>query len=265
MVKRMIAMLFVGILMMSANKAFSDEDEFGFAEEKSETSAAAKSVAEVKIDNPATIKGKVTFDGQGPKQRTIDMNADPTCASMHSEPVIDKAVLIAEDGSFANVFVYVKKGLEGKEFPVPSTPVKFDQHGCEYMPRVFGVQAGQPIEIINSDPTLHNVHAISENNDDFNIGMPIQGMKLKKTFVEPDTMVKIVCDVHPWMNGYAGVLSHPYFATTGKDGMFELPNLPPGDYVIAAWQEKLGEMTQNVTVGPNETKEISFVFTRPKK
>lgn len=263
----MFALFFIGVFMFSANGAWADEDEedeFGVSEETT-SSVATAAVAEVKIDNPATIKGKVTFDGQGPKQKKIKMDADPNCLAMHTEPVFRKDVLISEDGSFANVFVYVRKGLDGREYPVPSEPAKFDQKGCEYMPRVFGVRAGQPIEIINSDATLHNVHAIAEENDEFNIGMPVKGMKLKKTFDTPETMVKIVCDVHPWMNGYVGVMEHPYFFVTGEDGSFQLPNLPAGTYEVVAWQEKLGELTQKVTVGDNETKEISFVFTRPAK
>ena len=265
MVKRMIALFFVGIFMFSANSCKAqEEDEFGSVETKTEAAptAVTPAAAEEKIDSPATIKGKITFDGQKPTPKEIKMDADPNCAALHTEPAFRKDALVAEDGSFANVFVYVKKGLEGKSFAVPTEPVKFDQHGCEYEPRVFGVRAGQPVEIINSDPTLHNVHAMAENNEDFNIGMPVKGMKLKKTFNKPELMVKIVCDVHPWMNGFAGVMEHPYFFTTGKDGAFQLANLPPGDYVIAAWQEKLGEMTQDVKVGANETKEVNFVFTR---
>jgi len=265
--KRMISLLFGGILMFSLGSVWAQEDdEFGFMEEKAAPKAKSKgSAAAVKIDNPATLKGKVTFDGKGPKKRKIKMNADPTCLAMHSEDVFNKDVVIGANGEFANVFVYVKSGLEGRDFPVPSEPVRFDQVGCEYEPRVFGVRAGQPIEIVNSDSTLHNVHALPAKNSPFNVGMPIKGMKLKKTFKKPEQMVKIVCDVHPWMNGYVGVMSHPYFFTTGKDGSFEIGNLPPGKYVVAAWQERLGEKTMEVTVGGNETKELSFVFTRPKK
>lgn len=242
-----------------------EDDEFGFMEEKAAPKAASSAAAAVKIDNPATIKGKVVFDGQGPKKRKIKMDADPNCVALHDEEVFRKDVLIGPNGEFANVFVFIRKGLEGKEFPVPGEKVSFDQIGCEYHPRVFGVRAGQPIEIINSDPTLHNVHSMPTKNSPFNVGMPIKGMKLTKTFDQPEQMVKIVCDVHPWMNGYIGVMSHPYFYTTGKEGLFELSNLPAGTYEVVAWQERLGEQVQKVTVGDNETKEITFTFTRPQK
>ncbi len=119
---------------------------------------------------------------------------------------------------------------------------------------------GQDFKIINSDPTLHNVHCTAEDNPQFNIGQPIKGMESVKRFSHPEVMVHFKCDVHKWMSAYFGVLAHPYFSVTGKDGTFTLKNLPPGDYVIEAWQEKLGAQTQKVTVGDKETKEVNFSY-----
>ena len=91
--------------------------------------------------------------------------------------------------------------------------------------------------------------------------MPIQGMKLKKTFNAPEVMVKIKCEVHPWMAAYAGVLNHPFFGVSGDDGTFEIKNLPPGQYVIEAWHEKYGTQTLSVTVASaDEAKDIAFTF-----
>ncbi|MGH7198531.1 MAG: carboxypeptidase regulatory-like domain-containing protein, partial [Candidatus Omnitrophota bacterium] len=127
--------------------------------------------------------------------------------------------------------------------------------------KVFGIQVNQPLEIVNSDNTLHNVHALPANSPQFNIGMPIQGMKLKKSFSKPEVMIKIKCEVHPWMGAYAGVLDHPFFGVTGDDGAAQIANLPPGQYVIEAWHEKYGTQTQSVAVGAEgETQEVSFEF-----
>ena len=136
-----------------------------------------------------------------------------------------------------------------------------NQEGCRYIPHVLGIQVGQTLNIVNSDPTLHNIHAIPEANEEFNMGQPIQGMQFERTFDTPEIMVPMRCDVHGWMNSYIGVLDHPFFAVTGEDGMFDISSLPPGDYVIEAWHEALGTQTQNVTVTTGGTAEVSFTFS----
>jgi hypothetical protein len=62
------------------------------------------------------------------------------------------------------------------------------------------------------------------------------------------------------MKGYIAVFKHPFFAVTTKDGKFELKGLPPGTYTIEAWQEKLGVVDQQVTIGPKDSKTVSFTF-----
>lgn len=267
MKKMKVSILITSILLFATSgAAWAEEDEFAGVGAKKEAAAApAGPVTTVDPATAATIKGKVMFQGEAPKPRQIKMDADPNCVTMHTEPVYDKSVVINPDSTMQNVFVYVKKGLEGKNFPAPTQAAVFDQKGCEYHPRVFGVRAGQPIEILNSDPTLHNVHSMPTVNSPFNVGMPLQGMKLKKTFEKPEQMIKIVCDVHPWMNAYVGVMDHPYFASTGESGGFEINNLPPGQYEIEAWHEKAGTQSQTVTVAAQETKEITFTFQRPAK
>ena len=125
------------------------------------------------------------------------------------------------------MFVYVQSGLNGT-FPAPTTPVVFDQKGCQYIPHVFGVQVGQPIEILNSDPTLHNIHATPKTNAEFNTAQPIQGMKTTHTFTakEADVVVPFKCDVHGWMNASVGVLDHPYFAVYEARRFVQHPEPP---------------------------------------
>lgn len=207
-----------------------------------------------------TISGKVQFEGTAGENPRIDMAADPVCKSLHSKDFFAERIVVNSNKTLKNVFVYVKTGLEGKTFPAPATPAVLDQKGCWYVPHVLGMQAGQKIQLINSDATLHNVHALGTKNEQFNLGMPMQGMKLEKTFSNPEVMVKMKCDVHPWMNAYVGVLSHPYFGVTDDQGNFEIKDLPAGNYTLEAWHETYGTKSQNVVVsdGPSQ---IDFQFS----
>ena len=168
---------------------------------------------------------------------------------------------VSDNGGLDNVFVYVKDGLGSYYFDTPSTPVKLDQHGCRYRPHVFGVQVGQPLEFVNSDATLHNVHAVPATEPGVQFSQPIQTHEeTASSFTKPEVMVPFKCDVHGWMTAYVGVLDHPYFAVTKAGGGFELKNLPAGTYTIEAWHEKLGTQTQTVTVADNDKKEITLTF-----
>lgn len=208
-----------------------------------------------------TITCAVVFEGSAPTPDRIKMSADPKCASLHKDDVFTQAVVANERGGLENVFVYIRDGLGAQRFPTPREPVVIDQKGCLYEPHVFGMQVNQKILIKNSDPTLHNIHALPKVNDAFNIAQPIKGMQSEQTFAEPEVMVRIKCDVHSWMSCYVGVLNHPYFAVTEANGMCDLVDLPPGDYVVSAWHEKLGTLEQNVTVAAGESKKIEFRFT----
>ena len=114
---------------------------------------------------------------------------------------------------------------------------------------MFGVFVGQPVEIKNSDPTLHNVHAIPKNNEEFNFGQQDATAPIvTKTFTKPEIGVSFRCDVHGWMRSYANVVTNPFFAVTKEDGSFEIKGLAPGTYTIEAWHERLGTQTQQVTI-----------------
>ena len=238
----------------------------GGKSEPSSTSGGAKGGApeSAKVDpaTAATISGKVMLEGTAPKNEPIKMNADAVCMRKNATPQAQETYTVGDGGSLQNVFVYVKDGLGTRQFDTPSQEITLDQQSCRYHPHVFGIQTGQTMVILNSDPTLHNIHALPKagENDEFNTGQPIQGMKTNHVFTKKEVMVPFKCDVHGWMNAYVGVLDHPYFAVTGDKGTFELKNLPPGTYTIEAWHEKGGTQTMSVTVGPKETKEANFTF-----
>lgn len=226
--------------------------------DKPATSQAA-APAQTAAAATATIAGSIKFDGVAPKPTKVMMDADPVCKKQHATEVYTNEYMVDANNMLANCFIYVKN-YSGPKPPASKDTVVFDQKGCEYYPHVFGLRTGQPLAILNSDPTLHNVHAVPTVNPQFNLAMPKQGMRVTKTFNQNEVMVKIKCDVHSWMAAYVGVLDHPYYAVSGTDGNFNIGPLPPGTYEIEAWHEKLGTMTQTVTVGENATGRADFTF-----
>jgi plastocyanin len=238
-----------GVLLLAAGCGSSPEQV-----------AVAPAVTENPVD-PATagsIAGRIALEGTPPAAEPINMASDPYCESQGGGT--NGEYTTGTDGTLGNVFVYVRDGLGDLTFPVPAAPAVLDQKGCLYLPRVLGLQVGQTLEIRNSDTTLHNMHAIPENNQEFNKALSLQGLNHTHTFSTAEVMIPFKCDVHRWMRSYVGVLPHPFFAVTRTDGTFQLTGLPPGTYTVEAWHETLGRQTQTVTIGAKEAGDVAFTF-----
>jgi len=187
----------------------------------------------------ADITGKVTLKGTPPPEIKIDpLAADPNCGKLHTEPVTTRHYVVGKDGGLANVLVFIKTGLEGKTFPIPAETPFLDQKGCLYDPYVMGVQVNQKFKIKNSDSFMHNVHATPKANKEFNFAQPVKDQVNEKSFDKAEVPVRFKCDVHSWMFAYMGVFDHPFYAVTGPDGAFKIPNVPAGKYTIEAYHVK---------------------------
>ncbi len=211
------------------------------------------------LSQAGAVSGKVNFQGEAPQMARIRMGAEPDCEAKHSGPTYAQEVIVNDNDTLKNAFVWVKEGLEQYSFETPSEAVVLDQDGCFYTPHVFGVQTGQDIRMLNSDPATHNIHPLPQQNREWNVSQS-SGQEMTRSFPRQEVMIPVKCNIHPWMKAYAGVVSHPYFAVTGNDGSFELNDLPPGDYTVQVWHEKYGTQEQQVTVEPDGSGEIEFSF-----
>lgn len=207
----------------------------------------------------AVVKGVAKFVGSRPAPTHISMNADPSCAKLHPGGASSEEVLAAADGGLQNVVVFVSEGLGDRTFDSPTQPVTMEQKGCMYAPHVVTLRANEELDIVNNDATTHNIHPVPANNREWNKAQP-PGTRVDATFAREEIAIPLKCNIHPWMRSYIAVFKHPFFAVTDKEGNFELKDLPPGDYTIEAWHEKLGKSTQKISVGPGATKDLEFVF-----
>ncbi len=211
------------------------------------------------------VKATAKFDGERPKRSVLKMDADQYCATANKKKdgspkkVGSEQAIVSKSGMVKNVIVYVKDGLGDAKFDTPAEQAELNQQGCMYKPHVLSLQTGQPMLIKNSDSTLHNIHSFAEKQRGFNFAQPKKGDEKEVKFARPE-IVKVKCDVHPWMSAHIGVFDHPFHAVTGKKGTCDINDLPAGEYTLVAWHETFGEMEQKVTVADGAAVEVEFVF-----
>src|SRR2546425_4333064 len=192
-----------------------------------------------------TIVGTISFVGTSPKPLRIDTSADPICETVNPNQTSDWVVVTNQ--KLTNVVVYVRsEWLNVYSFDDPSPEVTLEHRGCRYVPHVLGVQTQQTLKIFNSDPTTQNTHAMPKNNPDWNQSQPPGAAALELRFAKPELFVPMKDNQHPWEKAYVGVFSHPFFSVSGTDGSYRISGLPPGQYTVVAWHEKLGEQTVDV-------------------
>lgn len=227
----------------------------------SNSSSPAPSATVIDPAVVGTITGRIVVDGTIPPEKVIRLDGDPKCLALaNGQERRTEHVVVGDGNALQNVFVYVKEGLPARMYPVSAEPIVLDQQQCRYVPHVFGIQVGQQLTIRNSDPLLHNVRAESAINQPFDVGTPIQGVEVKRTFATREVMVPIKCNVHAWMRAYAGVVEHPFFAVSDRAGRFSIAQLPAGTYTLEIWHEQFGTQTQQVTIAAKETKDLFFTY-----
>jgi len=218
--------------------------------------------ASLQVAPAAELTGKVTLKGTPKPEIPIELG--DICGKLHNGPVTTRHYVVGPNHELANVFVYIKEGAK-KTPPTAEAPV-LDQKDCLYQPYVMGVVTGQKFKIRNSDPFMHNVHGTPKNNKEFNFAQAVKGQENERAFENPEVLVRMMCNVHGWMFAYIGVVDHPYFAVTDKDGSFKIPNLPAGTYTIEAFHQKIGPTgakTQKITVGDSDKKTVDFELEVP--
>lgn len=217
-------------------------------------------VARVDEATAGTISGKVLFTGDAPAMPEIDMSSNPQCERQHKAAQKAETVVVNKNKTLRNVFVWIEDGLPKERWTPPAQPATLDQKGCVYEPHVLGIMEGQQLEILNSDPVNHDVHAECQVNAAWNESQPPRAEHKYKKFDAAEVLFPVTCNVHPWMRTYIGVSPHPFYAVTGDDGSFTLKGVPPGTYTVEAVHEKYGRKEGRLSLAPGGMATIDFTY-----
>ncbi len=214
---------------------------------------------EVELKESGTIVGVVTFDGERPKRKKLQVTADVEHCGKKAIPNDD--LVVSKELGVRWVVASINKISSGKPFPAedPENPVQLDQVGCRFRPHVVVVPENRTLQILNSDGILHNVHIWAKKNEALNRAMPGRVTSMDVSFDRKER-IRVGCDVHKWMGAWIVVAEHPYYAVTDKDGTFRLDNVPAGTHTVRIWHEKLGKQEKEVTVTPGQDTRVEFVL-----
>jgi plastocyanin len=203
-----------------------------------------------------SISGTVKYDGTAPKPKKLEVTKDKEVCGLHEH--FEQDLVVGGGGGIANAVVVVK-GAKGTLKP---EEVKFDQKGCQYEPHVLAFPAGSTVDIMNDDGILHNIHTYSKVNPSFNMAQPKFKKEIKQTVAKPE-VIKVTCDAHGWMHGWWVATDTPYFAVTDDKGNYTIKDVPPGNYTVEVWQEKLGTEDQKADVKDGGSANVNFSM-KPK-
>lgn len=207
------------------------------------------------VANGGSLTGEVTFAGPPPEPYVIWVKKN---ADVFGEKLPDERILVSRTGKIKNVLVTLEGIKEGKRWPEHRP--QLINRGGRFVPHLQVVRTGSQLEVINQDPVLHNTHSYLDGKTLFNLAQPNKDQVIRKP-LKRSGLVDLMCDSHDWMNGWIAVLDHPYFAITGEDGTYAIPDIPPGPYTLTAWHEKLGKKQVQVTVGAGKRQRADFTFS----
>ena len=214
---------------------------------------------ETTVTNGGAVTGLVSFNGTAPARAKITVDKDLNVCGQGGEK-LSEALLVSASKGIKNVVVTLEGIAEGKKFA--GKTVTFDQRNCAYSPHVLVLPVGGQLSLLNGDSVMHNVHAYSLKNTQFNESIPATKKSVKTLpFSE---VVKMGCDVHKWMSAWVIVVENPYYSITDENGAFKIDEIPAGKYTLRAWHETLGKVEQEVTIAAGQTATVNFPMSKTR-
>ncbi len=251
---------------LSGPSADSPESVTGSSESSTQNEAASGGYG--------LISGVVILTGTAPNLAPIisagaDVKDKEVCAA---SDLPDERLLIGEENGVANVFIFMPKAPKGgKDLPVTTDPIIFDQKGCRFIPHALVVPTGRMVKVLSDDAVAHNTHTYPSKNDSVNSGVAPNDREGKLQFEyrrAESVPLSVTCDYHGWMKAFHLPVDHPYATVTDANGKFSIPDVPPGTHSFVVWHESVEgnfiERKLSVVVKPGATAEVRIELPASK-
>lgn len=193
----------------------------------------APSYEVIDIGDAGSIAGSVRWLGPPPDAVMLPVRA-------HREVCGDEqpslAVQVGRSGGVPDTVVWLVNVRRGAAIELPPEPPVITLDDCRFQPRVLAVAVGTSVLFRSADPVIHNVHAFMDGTSVWDFALPTEGSAQTRT-VEAPGVLRLLSDVHSFMQGWLHAFTHPYFAVTDAEGRFRIASVPPGQYVMHVWHE----------------------------
>jgi hypothetical protein len=216
------------------------------------------------VTDGATLSGRAVFHGEVPATKRLLVTKDEEVCGFGYQERQD--VVVGEAGELFGAVVFIEGITGGKAWADGEVRHTVDQKDCIFQPNLLVMPRWADMDIVNSDPVLHNIHAWELMEDRsrtlFNLGQPPE-KELIKQAVRPrlGNRIRLECDAHDFMQGWIFAADTPYTVITGEDGTFDIGDIPPGEYTLKIWHPSLGMREQSVTLGAGQSSEVEFDLT----
>ena len=218
----------------------------------------------VTVTDGAALSGRAVFHGEVPAARRLLVTKDEEVCGFGYRERHD--VVVGQAGELQGAVVFIAGVTEGKAWPDGDGRHMVDQRDCRFRPNILVMPRWADMDIVNSDPVLHNIHAWELIGDRgrtlFNLGQPPEKEVITQA-VRPrrGNRIRLECDAHDFMQGWIFAADSPYAVVTDEDGAFRIDDIPPGEYTLKIWHPFLGIQEQSVTLGAGRSSEVEFDFT----
>ncbi|MGC4096094.1 MAG: hypothetical protein QM706_03170 [Nitrospira sp.] len=233
-----------------------------------ERQAAAGVYESGTVEDGAVVRGKVTFTGPVPAPKEFELRRSPdrefcsTISDGNGHRLLNE-VTIGPSGGLKEVVVVVEGVERGKPFTF--TDAEVEASLCRFLPFVTVVSDKRRVAVFNRDPVLHDIqgYAYDETGVDIVLHRPAlheSGTTDIVKLVKGRKVFTMQCGMHPYMQNWGYAIDTPYYAVTDLNGSFAIDGIPAGSYRLKAWHPVLGTHERNITVKPNETVTLDWMF-----